>query len=148
LNRSESSHIHTRAHRWAPKIRRTASLGYDPRHVSPIDDKGEGAARGSALRPEAQDAQDRTGLECDRVSGVEPIGGAAVTDESERTRLIHEIMRLMREPSMPEATRHAGMTLVGWLARRRVDEPPHSIGVDEARESERRVRAARAKTRL
>lgn len=68
-------------------------------------------------------------------------------DESERTRLIADIMRLMREPTMPESTRCAGMTLVGWLARRRHDEPAHALGVEEARESERRILAARAKTR-
>ncbi len=70
-----------------------------------------------------------------------------MTDESERTRLIGDIMRLLREPTLPDAARHAGMTLVGWLARRRPDEQPHAIGIEEARESERRVRAAR-KTRL
>ncbi|HEY8038497.1 MAG TPA: hypothetical protein VIF15_01835 [Polyangiaceae bacterium] len=56
-------------------------------------------------------------------------------------------MRLIREPAMPEHTRTAGMTLIGWLARRREHEAPHAIGIDEARESERRIRAARAKTR-
>jgi hypothetical protein len=70
-----------------------------------------------------------------------------VHDETERTRLIADIMRLLREPCMPEATRHAGMTLVGWLARRRPEEVPHAIGIDEARESERRIRAARVKSR-
>jgi hypothetical protein len=81
------------------------------------------------------------------VSSVEPIGGVLVSDESERTRLIADIMRLIHEPSLPEETRRAGMTLVGWLARRRAHETPHAIGIDEARESERRIRAARAKTR-
>ena len=38
------------------------------------------------------------------------------------------------------------MNLIGWLARRRPDEAPHALGLDEARESERRIRAAR-KTR-
>jgi hypothetical protein len=66
-----------------------------------------------------------------------------VPDETERARLIADIMRLIREPAMPEATRTAGMNLIGWLARRRPDEQPHAIGVDEARESERRIRAAR-----
>jgi hypothetical protein len=70
-----------------------------------------------------------------------------VADEIERTRLIADITRLMREPAMPDATRVAGMTLIGWLARRREDESPHSIGIEEARESERRIRAARSKTR-
>lgn len=68
-------------------------------------------------------------------------------DETERARLIADIMRLMREPALPESTRCAGMTLVGWLARRKHDERPHALGVDEARESERRILAARAKTR-
>ena len=78
----------------------------------------------------------------DRSSSVRRIGGC-VADEIERTRLIQDIMRLIREPTMPEATRLAGMNLVGWLARRRPDESPHAIGIDEARESERRIRAAR-----
>jgi hypothetical protein len=66
-----------------------------------------------------------------------------VGDETERTRLICDIMRLIREPAMPEATRHAGMTLIGWLARRRPDEAPHALGIEEARESERRIKATR-----
>jgi hypothetical protein len=70
-----------------------------------------------------------------------------VADETERTRLIADITRLIREPAMPEATRLAGINLIGWLARRRVEETPHAIGIDEARESERRIKAARAKTR-
>jgi hypothetical protein len=69
-----------------------------------------------------------------------------VADETERARIIADLMRIMREPSMPEATRVAGMNLIGWLARRRPDEMPHAIGIEEARESERRIRAAR-KTR-
>jgi hypothetical protein len=73
--------------------------------------------------------------------------GACVTDELDRTRLIADIMRLIREPTMPEGTRLAGLTLIGWLARRRPDEAPHSIGIEEARESERRFRTTRAKTR-
>jgi hypothetical protein len=62
-------------------------------------------------------------------------------------RLIADILRLIGEPTMPECTRLAGLTLVGWLARRRPDEPAHAIGIEEARESERRFRATRSKTR-
>jgi hypothetical protein len=83
----------------------------------------------------------------DYPSSVRPIGGSVVGDEIERTRLIGDIMRLIREPSMPEGTRLAGMTLIGWLARRREDELPHAIGIEEARESERRIKAGRSKTR-
>lgn len=48
---------------------------------------------------------------------------------------------------MPEGTRVAGLTLIGWLARRRPEEPPHAIGVEEARMSERRLQAVRTKPR-
>ena len=68
-------------------------------------------------------------------------------DEVQRARLMADIIRLIREPSMPPGTRTAGMTLVGWLARRKPDEAPHAIGVEEARESERRMQAVRAKPR-
>jgi hypothetical protein len=68
-------------------------------------------------------------------------------DEGERARLISDITRLIREPQMPECTRTAGLTLIGWLARRMPGEAPHAIGVAEARQSERRVRAAQRKTR-
>jgi len=58
-----------------------------------------------------------------------------------------DLSRLLREPTMPRSARLAGLTLIGWLARRRPSESPHTIGIDEARESERRVQSARSKTR-
>ena len=66
-----------------------------------------------------------------------------MADELERARLISDITRMIREPSMPETTRTAGLTLIGWLARRMPGEQPHALGVPEARESERRMKAAR-----
>jgi hypothetical protein len=66
-----------------------------------------------------------------------------VADEIERAKLINDITRLIREPLMPEAARTAGLTLIGWLARRMPGELPHALGVPEARASERRLRAAR-----
>ena len=66
-----------------------------------------------------------------------------MADEWERARLINEISRMIREPSTPEATRTAGLTLIGWLARRRPGEAAHALGVREARESERRMQTAR-----
>jgi hypothetical protein len=63
-----------------------------------------------------------------------------VNDETERTRLIGDLTRLIREPTMPENTRLAGLTLIGWLARRWPHEAPHALGIEEARESERRIR--------
>jgi hypothetical protein len=70
-----------------------------------------------------------------------------VGDENERARLIDEIARVIRDPSMPESTKTAGLTLIGWLARRMPGEQPHALGVPEARESEARIKAARQKAR-
>jgi len=75
------------------------------------------------------------------------LGGIRVADEFERTRLIGEITRLLSDDEMPESTRTAGLTLVGWLARRKTSEAPDAVGVEEARESERRVRSFRQKAR-
>jgi len=74
-------------------------------------------------------------------------GGFGVADEFERTRLIGDITRILCDPEVPESTRTAGLALIGWLARRKPSELPHAIGVPEARESEGRVRTARAKAR-
>ncbi|MBX3206480.1 MAG: hypothetical protein KF764_15505 [Labilithrix sp.] len=68
-------------------------------------------------------------------------------DEGERARLISDITRLIREPQMPETTRTAGLTLIGWLARRMPGEAPHAIGVAEARQSEQRLRSAQQRKR-
>jgi hypothetical protein len=81
----------------------------------------------------------------DDVNGTTAV--AIPADESERARLIADITRLIREPTMPEGTRLAGLTLIGWLARRRPSEVPHSVGVEEARRSKRHLQAVRAKSR-
>jgi hypothetical protein len=113
-------------------------------HVSRRDDKGADASGGEATgRGAEDDVEPLADSSGERMSSVQPIGGCGVADETERTRLIADIMRLIREPAMPETTRCAGMNLIGWLARRREEESPHAIGIDEARESERRIRAAR-----
>jgi hypothetical protein len=121
------------------------------RHVSRTDEKGPGAWPGEA----ALTSEPAPESGADRVSSVEPLRAdshrhercAFVYDEAERTRLIADITRLLREPSMPRSARLAGLTLIGWLARRRQAEAPHAIGIDEARESERRMQSARAKLR-
>ncbi len=68
-----------------------------------------------------------------------------VGDEAARTKLIDEIGRIVRDPAVPCTTKAAGLTLIGWLARRKPSEPPHALGVDEARDSEARMRARRAR---
>jgi hypothetical protein len=67
-------------------------------------------------------------------------------DEGERAQLIAGIARLLRETTLPEGTRLAALTLIGWLARRRPQEAAHACGVEEARRSER-WRAAKPKAR-
>lgn len=62
-----------------------------------------------------------------------------VPDECVRTRLIGELTRLLREPAMPEGTRTAGLTLIGWLARRMPGEAAHSLGAPAAREPVRQA---------
>jgi hypothetical protein len=88
-----------------------------------------------------------------RVSRMEEQGanGAVALAEAEgdcdRTRLISDIARLVRNPCMPETMRHAGLTLIGWLARREAKEAPHAVGVEEALEAERQMYPARLKSR-
>jgi hypothetical protein len=67
-----------------------------------------------------------------------------VPDEWERARLISDISKVLTDPAMPGEARKACLTLVGWLARRRPGEQAHAIGIDEARESERRIQARKA----
>lgn len=51
--------------------------------------------------------------------------------EEERTRLIGELASLIRDDSMPDDARAAGLTLIGWLARRMPGEGPSQAGVVE-----------------
>jgi hypothetical protein len=123
----------------------SAKLAADVAHT---EEKGPGAFPGEAS--DVGDEERRAAPEgtSDRTSSVRPIcapfaarTGDDVHDELERARLIGDLTRLIREPAMPENTRLAGLTLIGWLARRRPNEAPHALGIDEARESERRIRA-------
>lgn len=51
--------------------------------------------------------------------------------EEERTRLISQIASLLQETSIPKEAREAGLTLIGWLARRMPGEPVSIVGVEE-----------------
>lgn len=70
-----------------------------------------------------------------------------VADETDRARMIGDICRLIREAEIPESTRSAGLELIGWLARRMPGESAHAVGVEEARESQRLMKALRRKAR-
>lgn len=52
--------------------------------------------------------------------------------ECDRTRLISELASLLRDCELPEEARHAGLTLIGWLARRMPGETASTVGVDQA----------------
>jgi hypothetical protein len=51
--------------------------------------------------------------------------------EPERCRLIELIANVLRDESMPEEARRAGLTLIGWLARRMPGEHASDVGVRE-----------------
>jgi hypothetical protein len=80
--------------------------------------------------------------------GPARVGGSFVNDESDRTRLIGDISRLILEPEVPESARSAALELIGWLARRMPGESAHAVGVEEAAlESQRMIKSARRKPR-
>jgi hypothetical protein len=54
-----------------------------------------------------------------------------MTAEEERTRLIGEIARVLREDPVTEDVRCAALTFIGWLARRMPGEPVSLAGVRE-----------------
>lgn len=54
-----------------------------------------------------------------------------MTAEEERTRLIGEIARVLREDPITEEARCAALTFIGWLARRMPGEPVSLAGVSE-----------------
>jgi hypothetical protein len=46
-----------------------------------------------------------------------------MTAEEDRTRLIGDIARVLREGPVPDDARAAALTFIGWLARRMPGEP-------------------------
>lgn len=46
-----------------------------------------------------------------------------MTAEKDRTRLIGDIARILRDGPVPDEARAAALTLIGWLARRMPGEP-------------------------
>jgi hypothetical protein len=56
-------------------------------------------------------------------------------------RLIADLSKLLHDPCVPESAKTAGLTLIGWLARRQPGEAAHGYGVDEATVHRARRRA-------
>ena len=65
--------------------------------------------------------------------------------EEDRTRLIGELASLLREPSVPAEARAAGLTLIGWLARRMPGEAASRDGVEEMHRRATTFHAARSR---
>ncbi len=61
--------------------------------------------------------------------GSEPRRCIGLPTEIDRVRLIGELSRILHEPEVPESMRAAGLTLIGWLARRMPGEDAHALGV-------------------
>ena len=61
--------------------------------------------------------------------GTEPQRCVGLPTEIDRVRLIGELSRILHEPEVPESMRAAGLTLIGWLARRMPGEDAHALGV-------------------
>ncbi len=60
--------------------------------------------------------------------------------ERHRVRLIADISKLLHDPCVPESAKSAGLTLIGWLARRQPGEAAHGYGVTEAANARTRRR--------
>ncbi len=69
----------------------------------------------------------------------------AVIDERHRVRLIQDLSKLLHDPCCPESAKTAGLTLIGWLARRLPGEEAHGYGVAEAQRATSRQRTRRAR---
>jgi hypothetical protein len=61
--------------------------------------------------------------------------------ECDRTRLIAELTSLLRDCELPDEARTAGLTLIGFLARRMPGETASTVGVSEVRARARELEA-------
>ena len=60
--------------------------------------------------------------------------------ERQRVRLIADVSKLLHDPCCPDTVKDAGLTLIGWLARRQPGEEAHGYGVPEAANARARRR--------
>jgi hypothetical protein len=61
-----------------------------------------------------------------------------VAEERQRVKLIGDLSKLLHDPCVPEAAKNAGLTLIGWLARRQPGEAAHAYGVESAQRARSR----------
>ena len=61
-----------------------------------------------------------------------------VAEERQRVKLIGDLSKLLHDPCVPESAKSAGLTLIGWLARRQPGEEAHAYGVESVQRSRSR----------
>jgi len=69
--------------------------------------------------------------------GTEPQRCIGLPTEIDRVRLIGELSRILHEPEVPDSMKAAGLTLIGWLARRMPGEDAHALGVPSSSDLQR-----------
>ncbi|HNS97763.1 MAG TPA: hypothetical protein PLJ27_24990 [Polyangiaceae bacterium] len=72
-----------------------------------------------------------------------PPHGEPGLDEQERTELISTIVTVIRRRGVPPHVHQAALTLMGWLARRKICEHPCQTGVAEAHQQSLRMTSSR-----
>ena len=97
-----------------------------PAHVTDVAE----ALLGGALRKRSAVAIEKHAFK----PGSEPQRCVGLPTEIDRVRLIGELSRILHEPEVPETMKAAGLTLIGWLARRMPGEDAHALGVPSTSE--------------
>src|SRR5262249_50710600 len=91
-------------------------------------------SRGENLVSEATDPEPASGV----MTIAHRKGATTNLCPEARTKLIGDLCSLIRDGHMPDEMREAGLTLIGFLARRMPGEPADAIGVREARRVRKR----------
>ena len=77
-----------------------------------------------------------------KIRNVSPHGELGL-DEKVRTELIATIVSIIERRGVPPHVHQAALTLVGWLARRKICEQPCQSGLIEARTQSMRANSGR-----
>lgn len=127
-------------------------VGMAPRDRDHEDDSANGADEdgesASALArsgefPSATESAGPASCASPRWTGAPKAAACAIADQQHRVRLIADLSKLLHDPCVPEAAKTAGLTLIGWLARRQPGEDAHGYGVAEAQRARSRRVARR-----
>lgn len=85
-------------------------------------------ARSAVMAPEDSDVPSSATMTMEAWAELHGEGAPGAHDECSRMRLIGELTRLLHEAEMPPPVRMAGLTVIGWLARRQAGEVAHALG--------------------